>query len=162
MLGVLVARAAGQPFDALLLERIFEPLGMADTGFFVPVTDLPRCATGHRRDQTTGEMVVYDPAVGRSWNSAPRFPSGGGGLVSTGTDLPAFARALPDGSSGPVRLLSRPTIEAMTSDQLTPAQKTFSALVPGFFERNGWGFGVSIVTGPDGRARNVGTYGWDG
>jgi CubicO group peptidase (beta-lactamase class C family) len=117
VLGVLIARASGQPLDVFLRERVFEPLGMVDTGFSTADTD--RLGTSYTTDPATGERVVYDPPDGQ-WASPPAFPSGGGGLVSTLDDVHAFASMLrsggrlPDGS----RLLSRASVEAMTTDQL--------------------------------------------
>jgi CubicO group peptidase (beta-lactamase class C family) len=66
------------------------------------------------------------------------------------------------GKHGNERILSRLSIEAMTTDQLTPEQKAVSSLVPGFFETHGWGFGVSIITKRDDIASVPGRYGWDG
>src|SRR2546425_8868583 len=68
---------------------------------------------------------------------------------------------LSQGKDGQERILSRLSVELMTTDQLTPAQKAVSGLVSGFFDSHGWGFGVSVVTRRDG-LESVGTYGWDG
>ncbi|HZY70384.1 MAG TPA: serine hydrolase domain-containing protein [Thermoplasmata archaeon] len=91
------------------------------------------------------------------------FPSGAGGLVSTASDFVAFARMLLGrGALGDVRVLSERSVEAMTHDQLTPAQRSASDSVPMFLGERGWGFGVSVFTG---RGRGVavpGAYGWDG
>ena len=92
----------------------------------------------------------------------PPFPSGAGGLVSTVDDYLAFAQMMRHrGTFDGERLLSRPTLELMTTDQLTPAQKAASTFVPGFFDNNGWGFGVSVVTRRV-DVHSVGAYGWDG
>jgi CubicO group peptidase (beta-lactamase class C family) len=69
---------------------------------------------------------------------------------------------LNQGKHGEERILSRPSIETMTSDQLTPAQKAASGLVPGYFDSHGWGFGVSIVTRREDVAGSIGGFGWDG
>jgi CubicO group peptidase (beta-lactamase class C family) len=66
------------------------------------------------------------------------------------------------GRHGRERILSRPSVETMTTDQLTPEQKAVSGLVPGFFDDHGWGFGVSIVTRRDNTSAVPGQYGWDG
>jgi CubicO group peptidase (beta-lactamase class C family) len=162
VLGVLVARAAGQPFDAFLRNNVFAPLGMDDTAFSVPAADLERFAPAYWSDPTDGAFTVYDEAAGGQWSRPPVFPSGAGGLVSTIDDYLAFAHVLlGKGRRGDTRLLSRPTVELMTTDQLTPAQKSVSGLVPGFFDGHGWGFGMAVVTARDGLA-NVGSYGWDG
>ena len=66
------------------------------------------------------------------------------------------------GKHGSGRILSRPSVETMTTDQLTPRQKAVSGLVPGYFESRGCGFGVSRVTRRDDVAGSVGRFGWDG
>src|SRR5438067_587134 len=92
VLGVLIARASGQTFEAFLRERLFEPLGMTDTGFAVPTADIDRLPTEYWTDFATGETVVYDEARGGQWSRPPAFPSGGAGLVSTVDDFLAFGR----------------------------------------------------------------------
>jgi CubicO group peptidase (beta-lactamase class C family) len=163
VLGVLIARASGQPLERFLRERIFEPLGMRDTGFSVPEASLDRFVTSYWQDPAGGKLVVYDPARGGQWSHPPAFPSGAGGLVSTIDDYLAFGQMMLDfGKHGNERILSRLAIEAMTTDQLMPAQKAVSSLVPGFFDTHGWGFGVSIITRRDDIAAVPGRYGWDG
>jgi CubicO group peptidase (beta-lactamase class C family) len=163
VLGVLIARAAGQPFDTFLRERIFEPLGMVDTGFSVPADKINRLVTSYSTDFATGTLAVYDEAATGQWSRPPSFPSGAGGLVSTVDDFAAFARMLLNkGRHGNDRILSRPSVETMTTDQLTPAQKAVSGLVAGFFDSHGWGFGVSVVTHRVNIWEPVGRFGWDG
>jgi CubicO group peptidase (beta-lactamase class C family) len=163
VLGVLIARAAGQEFETFLRERIFEPLGMKDTGFSVPAAKLDRLATSYWTNAETGALEVFDEAAGGQWSRPPAFPSGAGGLVSTIDDYLAFGQMmLNKGKYGNERLLSRPSVETMTTDQLTPAQKAVSGLLPSDFDNRGWGFGVSIVTRRDDLAATLGRYGWDG
>ncbi|MFI9272670.1 serine hydrolase domain-containing protein [Kitasatospora sp. NPDC052896] len=164
VLGVLIARAAGQPFEDFLRERIFEPLGMADTGFSVDEEQLHRLATSYwTPDPASDTLQVYDEADGGEWSRPPAFPSGGGGLVSTADDLLAFGRMLRGlGRYDGGRLLSRPTVETMVTDQLTDGQKALSVISPGFFESHGWGFGVAVTTRRTTPVEPVGCYGWDG
>jgi CubicO group peptidase (beta-lactamase class C family) len=163
VLGVLIARATGRPLEAFLRERIFEPLGMADTGFHVPREKLGRLATSYLANPGTGKLEQYDGAEGSRWAAPPAFPDGGGGLVSTVDDYLAFGRMMLDrGRYGGGRILSRPSVELMTTDQLTPAQKAVSGFFPGAWDNLGWGFGVSVVTGRDGVAAVPGRFGWDG
>ena len=163
VLGVLIARASDQPLEAFLQQRIFEPLGMKDTGFSVPVPKLDRLATAYSTNFETGALELYDPAEGGHWSRPPAFPSGGGGLVSTIDDYLAFGRMmLNQGRHGTQRILSRPSVETMTTDHLTPAQKAASGLLPGYFDGHGWGFGVAVVTRREDVAAPVGSYGWDG
>jgi len=162
VLGVLIARAAGQPFDAFLRERIFEPLGMKDTGFSVPAESISRFATGYGTDFETGKVVVYDEPAGGQWSAPPAFASGAAGLVSTADDYGAFAQMLLNfGMHNGERIVSRPTVETMTTDQLTSEQKAATEWIDGFFDASGWGFGVLIATRRANLA-NVGSYGWDG
>jgi CubicO group peptidase (beta-lactamase class C family) len=153
VLGVLIARASGQPFADFLRERIFEPLGMKDTAFFAPPASVDRLATSYLTDPVTGALVVNDPPAGQ-WSTAPAFPSGGAGLVSTADDYLALRGGAP--------IISRPSVETMTSDHLTPAQKAISGFFPDDFDARGWGFGVGVVTRRDDPATPVGQYGWDG
>jgi CubicO group peptidase (beta-lactamase class C family) len=158
VLGVLIARASGQPFEEFLRQRVFEPLGMKDTGFFVPPADIGRLATSYVTDPETGMLRTYDEPDGQ-WSTPPAFPSGGAGLVSTAPDFLAFAEMLLRGGAP---LLSRPSVETMTTDQLTPGQKAVSGFFPDDFDARGWGFCVSVVTRREHPAAPVGQYGWDG
>jgi len=163
VLGVLIVRVSGQPLETFFQERIFEPLGMKDTGFSVPTPKLDRLATSYWTDPESGELAVYDEAEGGQWSRSPAFPSGAGGLVSTIDDYLAFGQMmLNQGKHGNERILSRLSVETMTTDQLTPEQKAVSGLVPGYFDSHGWGFGVSMVTRRDDVAAVPGRYGWDG
>ena len=170
LLGVLIARAAGQPLETFLRERIFEPLGMKDTSFSVPAEKLDRLATsyipgGYVPGQKVGPLEVYDPAIGGQWSRPPAFPSAAGGLVSTVDDYLAFGRMmLEQGRHGSGRILSRLSVEAMTTDQITAAQKAASdsSLAPGFWESRGWGLGLAIVTKRDDVSAVPGRFGWDG
>jgi len=163
VLGVLIARAAGQPLEDFLRERLFEPLGMKDTGFSVPAGKIGRLAASYQVNPGTGALELYDPAEGSDWSQPPAFPAAAGGLVSTIDDYFAFARMLLDqGRHGSARILSRPSVETLTTDQLTPVQKAVSGLVPGYFESHGWGFGLAVVTRRIDVSGTVGAYGWDG
>lgn len=137
--GVLVARAAGRPLPEFLDERIFEPLGMVDTGFYVPETKLRRLPPYHR-----GVIVIPE----RLWTEPPLFASGSGGLLSTLADLYRFWLMLLDDGAG---LLAPDSVRLMTTNHLTAEQRAASTL---FLEGAGWGFGGSVED--DGR------YGWIG
>ena len=163
VLGVLIARASGQPFETFLRERIFHPLGMKDTGFHVPAAKLDRLATSYRVDAMTGVLAEDDGVEDSQWSRPPVFPDGGAGLVSTAADYLSFGQMmLAEGKHGARRILSRLSVEAMTTDQLTREQKSRSGFFPGYWDTRGWGFGVSIVTARDGVAAVPGRYGWDG
>jgi CubicO group peptidase (beta-lactamase class C family) len=162
VLGVLIARASGQTFDAFLSERIFSPLGMRDTAFAVAAAATERLATCYFADEG-GTLQVYDDPTKSEWSSPPAFPSGAGGLVSTVDDFHAFAAMLlAHGQYPGGRILTTSSVQSMTTDHLTPAQKAISGLAPGFFDTQGWGFGVAVNTAPDAVSARPGRYGWDG
>jgi len=165
VLSVLIARVSGQPLETFLRERIFAPLGMKDTGFSVPADNLDRLASCYIPNPATGILELFDGGEQSRWSRPPIFPSGADGLVSTLDDYLAFGQMmLNQGKYGNERILSRLSVEVMTTDQLTPAQKAVSSLppLPGFFETHGWGFGVGIVTRRDDLALVPGRFGWDG
>jgi len=136
---------------------------MKDTAFSVPEAKLDRLATCYQMDAGTGRLAIYDEAHDGRWARPPVFPSGGGGLVSTADDYLAFARMmLSRGRYGKERMLARPTVELMTTDQLTPEQKAASPFFPGFWDGHGWGFGLAVVTRRDGVGPGSGSFGWDG
>ncbi len=140
VLGVLIARAAGQPLDVVLRDRVFEPLGMVDTAFSI-ADDIHRFGTCYATD-ASGARFVFDPPDGQ-WSTPPAFPSGAAGLVSTVDDLHSFGRMLlsdgrlPNGS----RLLSRASIDAMTTDQIDVTSGAPGPLPDG---SQGWGYGVGV------------------
>ena len=163
--GVLVRRASGQDFDAFMHERILEPLGMKDTGFFVPPDKLGRYAgCGNFTEQ--GKKTRMDQNGAQSaYAKPPVFPAGDAGLVSTVDDYLIFARMLLNGGKhGNKQILRAESVSEMTRDQLTPEQKAASAkkFFPGFFDTNGWGYGLAIATAPDSISKVPGRYGWDG
>jgi CubicO group peptidase (beta-lactamase class C family) len=159
VLGVLIARAAGQPFDQFLQERIFDPLRMTDTGFNVPAASLSRLATG----VADNGVDVYDAVADSRWRQPPAFASGAGGLVSTVPDYLTFGEMiLHEGKYDGGRLLSRGSVEMMTSDQLTAEQKQNSGAWAPYFSDHGWGFGMSVATKRYDLGEPAGRYGWNG
>ena len=113
------------------------------------------------RTPETGALELHDGVHDSRWASPPAFPSGGGGLVSTADDYLAFCQMLLNkGRHGCERILARPSVELMTSDQLTPAQKAAASLF--FGDSSGWGFGVSVVTKRTDLSVVPGRFGWDG
>lgn len=152
VLGALVARVAGQPLGAFLGDAIFRPLGMPDTGFWVPRADRGRFGAcfGTVTDQG---RAVYDPADGE-WTSPPAFESGGGGLVSTVADYFAFVDMLRRGGRG---VLSAASVEAMTTNHCIPP-----LVLPPDSEEFGWGFGLSVAISDEPDGLPAGAYGWDG
>jgi CubicO group peptidase (beta-lactamase class C family) len=157
VLGVLMSRASGRPLETFLRERIFEPLGMVDTGFTVPEDKMERLAGSYRFSETAGRLK-QNPDELRDGGWVGRDE-----LASTADDFARFGRMmLGNGRLGDVRLLARPSVQTMITDHLTPAQKAASPFFPGFWDNRGWGFGVSVVTRRDDIASVPGRYGWDG
>ena len=160
--GVLIARASGHSFPEFLRKRVLEPLGMDDTGFHVPPEKQERFVSAYRADPETGALVLADPGENGIWGEPPLFPDGGGDLVSTVDDYLAFARMLLGGGTySGTQLLSRPSVELMTTDRLTAANKRHGGLGDDMWESSGWGFGVQVTTARTGLA-SVGRYGWNG
>jgi CubicO group peptidase (beta-lactamase class C family) len=156
VLGRFVEVVSGQSFDAFLRERIFEPLGMHDTGFYVEPSERDRLAElyGH-----TGPERALQIASGRPYTPDETFFSGGGGLVSTAQDYARFAQMLLNGGElDGARILSPTTIELMTTDHLRDDGASFLA--------DGWGFGLGFTVknqpALDGLPDSVGTYYWFG
>jgi CubicO group peptidase (beta-lactamase class C family) len=154
ILGVLVARASGQPFADYVDQRIFQPLGMTDSGFAFRPDTTGRVTTAYRRGDD-GELVQVDAPDGQ-WSVEPAFASGAGGYVSTAADLLAFHRMLLAGGGD---VVPRELVSAMTSDQLTPRIRATDSL---FLDGQSWGYGCGV----DIEVRNSwnvrGRYGWVG
>jgi CubicO group peptidase (beta-lactamase class C family) len=164
ILGVLIARASGKSLSAFLRERIFEPLGMRNTGFTVPEAEIDRLATCYQTDVSSGEVTLLADAQADLVTRPPAFEAGAGarGLVSTADDLLAFGRMmLNSGAYRRERILSRPSVELMSTDHLTPEQKAISPFFEKFWESRGWGLGLSIVT-RRAEVAGPGRFGWDG
>jgi CubicO group peptidase (beta-lactamase class C family) len=156
--GVLIARVSGQPLPEFLAERIFEPLGMVDTGFAVSGDKIERFTSYYRADPTGGFELVDSPTG--QWSSLPAFPSGAGGLVSTVDDWYSFARMLLAG--GTVvgrRLMSPESVRQMATNHLTQSQRDVGQL---FLEGQGWGFGGSVDVEAIDPWNVPGRYGWVG
>ncbi|MEU9378231.1 serine hydrolase domain-containing protein [Streptomyces sp. NPDC048255] len=159
ILGVLLARAAGQSLPDLLAERIFEPLGMRDTAFAVPPEQLHRFTSYYRTAPAGGALELAD-APGGQWSTVPPFPSGADGLVSTADDLYAFGRMLlAEGAYAGGRLLAPDSVRQMTSDHLTAPQREAAAL---FLDGQGWGYGGSVDVARLDPWNVPGRYGWIG
>ncbi|MEV4417030.1 serine hydrolase domain-containing protein [Catellatospora sp. NPDC049609] len=160
VLGVLLARAAGAPLDDVLRTRLFDPLGMADTGFHAPLADAVRIPPHYLTDFATGELVARTETPIEEWTRPPVFPSGAGGLLSTVDDVLLFARMLMNGGAhGRRRLLSPESVAAMTTNQLTAAQVASAGIL---LEPKGWGYGMAVAPEPDAVSAVPGRYGWDG
>ena len=154
VLGRVVEVISGKSLGGFFAERIFRPLAMKDSGFFVPKPQLGRLAQALPIDPATGEKIALIDVTAQ-----PRYESGGGGAVSTADDYVRFAQMLLDGGHlGATRLLSRSTVAFMASDHLGPISATLRR--PGY--TFGLGFVVRKDVGLDGQSGSVGEYGWAG
>ncbi len=162
VLGRLVEVLSGSTLDEFFRRRIFEPLGMSDTGFSVPDEKLERFPVNYRWDRS-GERRIADHPSRSRYRRQPTFHSGGGGLVSTASDYLRFCQMLLDGGRlGDVRLLSPKTVALMTMNHLDDAKIPTSGVQLG--DGAGFGFGFRVVTDEarSHRLASRGTYGWGG
>ena len=165
VLGFLVGRIAGMPFRDFLMQRIFKPLGMVDTDFYVPPEKRGRAATVYR---VNNEKNVLEPVAFKQYDTPPKFCGGGGGLISTADDYLKFARMmLNKGELNGTRLVSPATVELMCTNRLTPAQRAipFLGAIP-MWDGMGFGLGVSVIDQPEKLGflgmGGVGSFGWPG
>jgi CubicO group peptidase (beta-lactamase class C family) len=157
VLGILLARACGQDLADVLRERIFEPLGMDDTGFWVPPDRLDRLTTFYLPEGETGGLSVLDDPGDSWWAAPPRHPDASGWLVSTIDDYWAFVSMLLAGGRG---VLAPETVALMTADRLTPAQREPYGMF--FGEHGSWGLGLMVPAGGAGDQPFPAGVGWDG
>ncbi|NUT07356.1 MAG: beta-lactamase family protein [Hamadaea sp.] len=156
VLGVLVARAAGKPLGEFLAERLFAPLNMTDTGFWLPEQQADRLPAYYMSDLQGGPLQEQPVSTAAEWTRPPAFPSGSAGLLSTATDYLAFAQMLRRNGDG---LLSEESVRRMTTNQLTPEQVGSAGMLLG---GRGWGYGMAVTVTPDDAADVPGRYGWEG
>ncbi len=155
----IVEVASGLPFDQFVEQRLFVPLGMKDTTFYLAEEQLSRLAASYRRNDR-GELTATSVGIlyGKAPTSRDRFPAANGGLFSTATDYSRFCRMiLNQGELDGRRYVTRESVELMTSVQ-TGNLKT------GFTGGNGWGLGWCIVREPQGVTAMLspGTFGHGG
>jgi CubicO group peptidase (beta-lactamase class C family) len=160
VLSVLAARASDQSLEDLFRTRIFEPLGMKDTGFWMPAEHIGRLPSYYMTNPETGKLEVQALSPPSEWTRPPAFPAGSAGLLSTVDDYLAFSRLLLNrGVHRGGRLLSEQSVELMTTNHLTPEQMAGARpLLAG----RGWGFGMAVSVAPDEVSPVPGRYGWDG
>jgi CubicO group peptidase (beta-lactamase class C family) len=162
--GYLVEKLSGQSFPEFLRTRVFEPLGMNDTAFFVPEGKLPRLATVYSWQGQALAPMPPDPAVSKP----PAMPSGGGGLFSTAADYLRFAQMLLNrGELDGVRVLAPSTVELMTRNHVPEAVQQSAKFGIGRYPiRPGLGFGYDVAVLEDpgllGSTAGKGTYLWNG
>jgi CubicO group peptidase (beta-lactamase class C family) len=148
--GYIVEKLSGQSLPDFMRQRIFGPLGMKDTGFFVPKEKRNRFATLYAGDQK-GELIADKPGEGlpTDYATEPSMPSGGGGMVSTAEDYLRFAQMLlNDGELDGVRILAPATVQLMTSNHLAPSLMTGEGFFMGPRPGLGWGYDCAVFSDP--------------
>jgi CubicO group peptidase (beta-lactamase class C family) len=162
VIGYLVGVISGTPFKAFLAERVFEPLGMDDTGFFVPEEKLGRLAALYSAPGEGG-ISLLDAAATSPYSKPGNPPSGGGGLVSTAPDYLRFAQMLLNGGElDGVRLLTRETVQMMTTNRLPDDLVPIRIDDPWPGMGYGLGFGVVVDAAQTGASWSEGTFQWLG
>ncbi len=167
VLGFIVGRIAtgrAEGFREFLAERVFSPLGMIDTDFFVPPLKRERAAVIYRLNE---DLTALEPVPVKHSDGPPRFCGGGAGLYSTVDDFLKFARLLSgDGAVDGVRLVREETARAMRTNRLTEAQRQIPFMGIPFWAGQGFGLGVSVITDPEKQgwmgAGFEGAFGWPG
>jgi CubicO group peptidase (beta-lactamase class C family) len=158
VLGYLVQVVSGIPFEDFLQLRVFDPLGMADTAFYVPPEKVDRFTVVYGPEEKGG-LKVSEAIKGSRYLHPPKAPSGGGGLVSSTLDYLRFCQMLLNrGEFEGIRLLGRKTVELMTMDHLPVGVDCFGN------PHEGFGLGVSVVRdlAKYQNLGSVGNYGWGG
>ena len=156
--GILISRVSGMGFDRFMETKIFEPLGMTDTGFSVPAHKRARLATYYRGGERAGTLVRLANNDTR-YAAPPVLPSGAGGLVSTVDDYLTFARMmLNKGQVDGVRILSRTSIELMTTDHMPEDPDRRFFINENFWRGAGFGFGVKVATDRFNLGPSVGSF----
>ena len=168
VIGYLIGKISGKPFEQFLQQRILDPLGMTDTGFFVPAAKAHRLAACYSADGKGG-MKLHDDPTTSSFLSPPSLISGGGGLCSTSADYLTFCRALLNGGElGGVRLIGAKTLALMTSNHL-PGGRDLTEMSRSLFSEAsyagvGFGLGFSVTMDPASTLLpgSPGEYAWGG
>jgi len=179
VIGYLIGKISGVPFEQFLKERIFNPLGMADTDFFVPAEKAHRFAACYNADpggmmsfhavEKKGGLTLQDDPITSSFLKLPSFISGGGGLCSTAADYLTFCRALLNGGElGGARLIGPKTLALMTTNHL-PGGRDLPEMSRSMFAEatyNGIGFGLGFSVTMDPAKTlipgSAGEYAWGG
>ena len=163
--GYLVEKLSGQTFPEFLRTRLFEPLGMIDTAFFVPAEKMPRVATIYNWNAKAGALgpLPHDPGI----NQPPGMPSGGGGLYGTAADYFRFAQMLLNGGEyNDRRILKQSSVDMMRRNHLSEQVLTSkSGIGPAQFSAaQGFGYDFAVVLDPAAAKRQVGkdSYWWWG
>ena len=169
VMGYLVEKCSGQSFGEFLRTRLFEPLGMTDTAFFVPEDKVERFSSCYQ-PKPGGGLKLQDDAQRSTYARPPALESGGGGLVSTVHDYMRFCTMMLNGGAlGDVRILSPKTVELFSLNHLPNGQGLAEMAPPGAFSESGYdgigfsiGCGVNIDVAKTRLPGTLGEYFWGG
>lgn len=165
--GAIIEKLSGQTLPAFMQEKIFGPLGMADTGFHTPPEKKARLATLYRTSRSRGLVALEGNPLLPDHDRVPALASGGGGLISTAGDYARFAQMLANGGEfAGRRIVSTAAVRQMMTNQLSEEMLAarygigLQQLRPGF----GFGYNGVVFTDPEtaGVPAGLGTYHWDG
>jgi CubicO group peptidase (beta-lactamase class C family) len=173
LLGMLIATIEGKSLGKVMEEKIFNPLGMTDTFFYVPNNKRNRCASNFGYDESGKVITLETVPLNMAFKERPsdlEFEAGSGGLWSTIDDYLKFAKLfVENGSSGGIKILKPETIHQICSNHLTDDQREHSTLMNSriFREHHGFGLGLAVVLkeskyGSIPCAGSVGSVGWPG
>ena len=167
VLGYLIEVISGQPLDRFFKERLFEPLGMTDTDFYVPPAKANRLAALYGHPEGAKELQRLKAPPDSHYLSKPAFLSGGGGLLSTTSDYACLAQMLVNGGElNGTRILSPTTVDLFTVNH-APAAALPYGFAKGedlFHQGYGYSLGTRVLmdVSASGKAGSAGEFGWDG
>ena len=173
LLGMIISKIEGKPLGKVMEEKIFSPLSMTDTFFYVPDNKKNRRASNFGFDESGNVINIETVPAEMAFKERPadlEFEAGSGGLWSTMGDFLKFARIfVEDGKSGGIQILKKETLDLMCSNHLTPYQRENSKLFGSrmFRDNFGFGLGVAVVVAESPYlsipcAGSVGSVGWPG
>jgi CubicO group peptidase (beta-lactamase class C family) len=159
VLGAVVEKVSGQPFDVFVEQRISKPLGLVDTGYDVPAEKMGRLAKVYQKKD--GRFAAMEPVAASFAEKGRGFPTGGAGMFSTAGDYARFAQMLLGGGElDGVRILGRKTVELMTTNHLNHLPRPTNE----FSDADGFGLGVAVRLdlARSNQLGSEGQFGWSG
>jgi CubicO group peptidase (beta-lactamase class C family) len=170
VLGYLVEKLSGISFGEFLRTRLFEPLGMNDTAFYVPSDKVDRFTSCYQPETSGRGLKLQDDAKGSTYAEPPKLESGGGGLVSTANDYLRFCRMMLNGGTlDGVQILSPKTVALFSLNYLPDGREVADMALPGMFSESSYagvgfslGCGVNVNVAKTRLPGSLGEYFWGG